>query len=62
MPVYTKVNFNVPEVLYGWIPTTNAAMRVFLQYAVTNQTRKFKTLPVTAMGMLMYALAPAAWH
>ncbi|MBK9780740.1 MAG: MFS transporter [Anaerolineales bacterium] len=56
MPVYTKVNFNVPEVLYGWIPTTNAAMCVFLQYAVTNQTRKFKTLPVTAMGMLMYAL------
>ena len=56
MPVYAKTNFNVPEALYGWIPTTNAVMCVFLQYAVTNQTRKHNTLPVTAIGMLVYAL------
>lgn len=56
MPVYAKTNFNVPEALYGWIPTTNALMCVFLQYAVSNQTRKFKTLPVSAVGMLVYAL------
>jgi len=56
LPVYTKTNFNVPEALYGWIPTTNAFMCVFLQYAVSNQTRKFKTLPVTSVGMLVYAL------
>lgn len=56
MPVYTKTNFNLPEVLYGWIPTTNAFMCVFLQYAVSNQTRKFKTLPVASVGMLVYAL------
>jgi MFS family permease len=56
MPVYAKTNFNVPEVVYGWIPTTNAAMCVFIQYAVTNQTRKFNTLPVAAMGMLVYAI------
>lgn len=56
MPVYAKTNFNVPEALYGWIPTTNAAMCVFVQYAVTQQTRKYRALPVAAIGMLMYAL------
>lgn len=57
MPVYAKTNFNVPEAMYGWIPTTNAAMCVFLQFAVTQVTRKYKTLPVTAVGMLIYALS-----
>ncbi|MFM8427763.1 MAG: MFS transporter, partial [Chloroflexota bacterium] len=56
LPVYTKSNFNLPEALYGWIPTTNAFMCVFLQYTVSNQTRKFKTLPVASVGMLVYAL------
>jgi MFS family permease len=57
MPVYAKTNFNVPESMYGWIPTTNAAMCVFLQYAVTQITRKYRTLPVMAAGMLIYALS-----
>jgi MFS family permease len=57
MPVYAKTNFNVPESMYGWIPTTNAAMCVFLQYAVTQVTRKYRTLPVMATGMLIYALS-----
>lgn len=56
MPVYAKSNFNIPESLYGWIPTTNAVMCVFIQYAVTNVTRRHKTLPVIATGMLIYAL------
>lgn len=56
MPVYAKTNFGVPESMYGWIPTTNAFMCVFIQYAVTNLTRKHKTLPVVAVGMLIYAL------
>lgn len=57
MPVYAKTNFGVPEALYGWIPTTNAFMCVFIQYAVTLVTRKYKTLPVVASGMLIYALS-----
>jgi MFS family permease len=57
MPVYAKANFNVPEAQYGWIPTTNAIMCVFIQYAVTQVTRKHRTLPVTAVGMLIYALS-----
>jgi MFS family permease len=55
MPVYAKTNFGIPEAQYGWIPTTNAMMCVFIQYAVTQVTRRHKTLPVMAAGMLIYA-------
>ena len=56
MPVYTNTNFGIPEAMYGWIPTTNAFMCVFVQYSVTQVTRKHKTLIVAAIGMLFYAL------
>ena len=56
MPVYTKTNFGIPEALYGWIPTTNALMCVFVQYSVTRLTRRHTTLPVLGVGMLIYAL------
>lgn len=56
MPVYAKTNFGVPEALYGWIPTTNALMCVFVQYFVTSLTRRRRSLPVVAAGMLIYAL------
>jgi len=56
MPVYAKTNFGIPEAQYGWIPTTNALMCVFIQYFVTRITRRHKTLPVVGAGMLIYAL------
>jgi MFS family permease len=56
MPVYAKTNYGIPEALYGWIPTTNAVMCVFLQYWVTSITRRYRTLPVVSAGMLIYAL------
>ena len=56
MPVYANSNFGLSEAMYGWIPTTNAVMCVFLQYSVTQVTRNHKTLVVTAAGMLLYAL------
>ena len=56
MPVYAKTNFGIPENLYGWIPTTNALMCVFIQYFVTLVTRKHRTLPVLTIGMLIYAV------
>jgi MFS family permease len=56
MPVYTKTNFGIPEAQYGWIATTNALMCVFVQYSVTNITRRHRTLPVLGVGMLIYAL------
>jgi MFS family permease len=56
MPVYAKTHYGVPEGLYGWIPTTNALMCVFIQYFVTRVTRRYKTLPVVGAGMLVYAI------
>jgi MFS family permease len=56
MPVYSKTNFGIPESLYGWIPTTNGLMCVFVQYPVIRITRRYRTLPVLAVGMLIYAL------
>jgi MFS family permease len=56
MPVYSVTNFNISEVQYGWIPTTNALMCVFIQFSVTQITRRYKTLPVAAAGMLIYAI------
>jgi MFS family permease len=56
MPVYAKTNYGIPEALYGWIPTTNAVMCVFVQYWVTSITRQHRTLPVLGVGMLIYAL------
>jgi MFS family permease len=56
LAVYTKTNFGLPENLYGWIPTTNALMCVFVQYPVTRVTRRFPSLPVVAVGLLIYSL------
>jgi MFS family permease len=56
LAVYTKTNFGLPESQYGWIPTTNALMCVFVQYMVTFITRRYKPLPVAAVGMCIYAI------
>jgi len=56
LPVYTKTHFGLLEAQYGWIPTTNALMCVFVQYFVTLVTRRHRTLPVSAAGVLVYAL------
>ncbi len=56
LAVYTKQNFGLPESLYGWLPTTNALMCVFVQLFVTRFTRRFRPLPVMTAGMLLYAL------
>jgi MFS family permease len=56
LAVYTKNYFGMPENIYGWIPTTNAVMCVFVQYTVTRITQRHQTLPVMAAGMLIYAI------
>jgi MFS family permease len=56
MPLYAKTNFGISERVYGWIPTTNALMCVFIQYGVTRMTRSYRSLPIVAMGMLVYAI------
>ncbi|NJD59343.1 MAG: MFS transporter, partial [Anaerolineae bacterium] len=56
MPVYANNNFNVPESLYGFIPTTNALMVVFLQVFVTNRTKRYQPAPVMMLGTFFYTL------
>ncbi len=54
--VYAKQNYGLPENLYGWLPTTNALMCVFVQFFVTRFFRRYRSLSVAAIGMLTYAL------
>jgi len=56
LAVYTKQNYGILESMYGWLPTTNALMCVFVQYSVTRMTRRYRPLPVIAVGMLVYAV------
>src|SRR4030042_582669 len=56
MPVYANGIFKVPESQYGFIPTTNALMVVFLQVFVTGITRRYRPLPVMMIGTIFYAL------
>lgn len=55
LAIYTKQNFGLPESLFGWLPTTNALMCVFVQLFVTQISRRFRPLPVAAIGMTIYA-------
>jgi MFS family permease len=61
--VYVKENYGISEQYYGWIPTTNALMVVFLQMAVSRLSRRFQTLPVLTFGAVLYTLAvtSVAW-
>jgi MFS family permease len=54
--VYAKQNYGIPENLYGWLPTTNALMCVFVQFFVTRFFRRHYSISVTSIGMLTYAL------
>jgi MFS family permease len=56
LAVYAKTNYALPESQFGWIPTTNALMCVFVQYFVTLITRRYRPLPVAAVGMFIYAI------
>jgi MFS family permease len=56
LSVYAKENYNVPENQYGFIMATNALMVVLFQYPVTTITKRFKPLPVMAIGALFYSL------
>jgi len=56
LAVYAKTNFGLSESLYGWIPTTNALMCVFLQIFVTRSTMRFPRLSVATAGMFIYAV------
>jgi MFS family permease len=56
LSVYVKQNYGIPENQYGFLPTTNALMVVFLQVAVTQVSKRYRSLPVLAVGSLCYAI------
>ncbi len=56
MPVYANGIYKVPENQYGFIPTTNALMVVFLQVFVTRITKRYRHLPVMMIGTIFYTL------
>ena len=58
LSVHVKTNYGIGEGRYGWLPTTNALMVVFLQVFVTRRTRKFSALRVLRWGALFYIAAP----
>jgi MFS family permease len=67
--VYGKTNFGIPESQFGMVITVNALMVVFLQYPVTQVTKKQPPLAVMTAGALLYglglgsiALGSNAWH
>jgi MFS family permease len=58
LSVYVKTQYGIGEGLYGWLPTTNALMVVFLQVLVTRSTRTFPARSVLRWGTIFYVAAP----
>jgi MFS family permease len=56
LAVYANQNYGLSVQYYGWIPTTNALMCVFIQLPVTQITKRYRPLLVISIGMLFYAL------
>jgi MFS family permease len=56
LPVYAKEQHGVVESQYGFIMATNAVMVVLFQYSVTLVTKRFPSLPVMAIGALLYGV------
>jgi MFS family permease len=58
LSVYVKTNFGIREQLYGWLPTTNALMVVFLQVLITRGTKRYPAVKVMRWGAVFYFIAP----
>lgn len=57
MSVYANKNYGISESQYGLIPSTNAAMVVLLQYAITLFTKRRPPLLMASLGSLIYAVS-----
>jgi predicted MFS family arabinose efflux permease len=56
LPVYVSENFGLQENQYSLLLTLNAAMVVFLQYAVTRITVRYRPYTMIAFGAMFYAI------
>jgi MFS family permease len=57
LAVYSMTHYGVTGSQYGWIPTTNALMVVLLQFGVTQVSKRYRPLPVMAIGAFFYGIA-----
>jgi MFS family permease len=55
LSVYLRDVHGVAEHRYGWLISVNAALVVFLQFAVTRQASRFRPLRVMVTGAFLYA-------
>lgn len=63
LAVYAKTNYQIPENQFGWLPIyQRVVVRVSTQYFVTLITRRYRPLPVAAVGMFIYAVGVEMWH
>jgi predicted MFS family arabinose efflux permease len=56
LSVYASENFNIQADAFGQILAVNALMVIFVQYGVTQFTRRFRPMPMLAIGSLFYTV------
>ncbi len=54
--VYLRNRYGVPESVYGWLLSLNAAMVVLFQFSVTQWTEKRPLLMMMALGTMFFAI------
>lgn len=57
LSVYTNKQFGLPENQYGFLPTLNGLMIVFMQLWITGKTRHKPTFSMLALGSVFYGAA-----
>lgn len=60
LPVHMKESLGLGERYFGWVMTTNAAMVVALQVAITRATSRWPRLPSLALGAALYGVGVGA--
>lgn len=60
LPVYMKEQFQLGEIFFGWVMTTNAGMVVLLQFPITRLTQRLPRLPLMAAGAILYGIGVAS--
>lgn len=56
MAVYANSHYGISEAMFGFIPTTNAAMVILFQLPVTAFFKRFPPLHASAAGALLFTL------
>lgn len=60
LPVHMKESLGLGERYFGWVMTTNAAMVVGLQIAITRAISRWPRLPALALGSALYGVGVGA--